>query len=105
MSRMRKDCSRGEVMKRRLFTFGSALSLVLLSATVALWVRSYLATDIVGHSWPHGRDSSIRSIYVTGSRAQLCLQSSRAYEMPSMPARGPERIVHLLSTWNSYGPV
>ena len=35
-------------MKRRLFTLASALSFVLCTATLVLWVRSYLACDEVG---------------------------------------------------------
>jgi hypothetical protein len=44
------------VMRRRIFTFSSVISLLLCLATVALWVRSYWFVDFV--AW---RSSSLQS--------------------------------------------
>lgn len=42
-------------MKRRLFTAGSVLSLVLCVGTLALWGRSYFVVDdVFGWTWWHG---------------------------------------------------
>lgn len=42
-------------MLRRLFTFASAVSLVLFAATVVVWVRSYFLKEEVHGNW-HARD-------------------------------------------------
>ena len=39
----------GHGMRRKLFGFVSALSLLMCVATVVLWVRSYWRTDTVSH--------------------------------------------------------
>jgi hypothetical protein len=43
-------------MKRRVFNFLTALSLLLLVAVLALWVRSYFRVDLAGRTamWPQG---------------------------------------------------
>ena len=40
-------------MRRRLLDYETALSLVLLVATVASWVRSYFVSDIVAYVHAH----------------------------------------------------
>src|SRR5687768_12582594 len=58
-SRARPAVSRaagwGHGMRRVLFSLAVALSLVLCAATIALWVRSYLAWDSVVLPLPFGR--------------------------------------------------
>jgi len=44
-------------MRRRLFTFAAALSLLLCVAAIALWVRSYTGSDSVSRRWMTAADS------------------------------------------------
>jgi len=92
-----------ELMRRLMFILLSALSLLLFAATVALWARSYFASDEVGHAWLNGRTCTIRELLVNTSRGQISVQLIRVDETPSEFASHQARIGNARSLWRS-GP-
>jgi len=64
-------------MKRRLFNISAAVSLLLSLATVALWVRSAYAGDVVGMSGTDGNpDVGVDWIYLVRSNLGAMVFSS-----------------------------
>jgi hypothetical protein len=58
-------------MRRKLVNFAAALSLVLCAATIALWVRSYRASDYLNWS------SSSREISCVGEQGQVLIRITK----------------------------
>ncbi len=65
-------------MRRRLFTFLSALSLLLCVASVALWVRSYRAADCFGWAYRDGTGGHV-SVGIVSTMGAFSLGSEHVY--------------------------
>src|SRR6185437_7463325 len=50
------------VMKRRLFTLASVVSLLLTFAVITTWIRSYLTTDVIVRTTRDGRHFEFATI-------------------------------------------
>jgi hypothetical protein len=85
-------------MFRRLFRFGSVLSLVLMIAAMVLWVRSYVTEDLVAYNrqgigslsmWSRdGRLSLWRDRYV---EAGILKQRRAGWQYETAPMKKPGR--------------
>jgi len=71
-------------MRRRLFKIASCLSLALLAATAALWVRSYVAFDLLHHGTRVRREGAeliVRDWYIesaSGAPASVLNAAARS---------------------------
>jgi hypothetical protein len=88
------------VIRRRLFTIVSAISLLLCIATVALWIRSYVVVDRISNARPSGDWLDVRTIenvrgtfaYRLGTRFSDLMSSGWSYEtLRAADHGGPRR--------------
>jgi len=86
-------------MRRRLFTFASAVSLVLCAATAALWVRGYWAWDEVA---VRGSGGDLYSASASEGRVLLMVVKNFA-SLHGTPARMSHRSMPPMSSWHN-GP-
>ena len=87
-------------MRRRISTFGSALSLLLCTATVVLWVRSYFSYDVLHHGsgvYRSGPELAVRDWYIEAADGSLDVKRYEARAgfgpISNVPAAGWQWIV------------
>lgn len=80
------------MIRWRLFTAASVLSLLLCVATLSLWVRSYWGFDVLAHCRADGQISHICGVqYGRGELNVITAMCSVAYG-PPRHARAPPRV-------------
>jgi hypothetical protein len=83
-------------MRRKLFTFISALSLLLCITATVMWVRSYRGSDYFGRSAPDPVDRMTHrshSIQWTLGQVRLMRETWRVYESIAALSTGPRTAV------------
>jgi hypothetical protein len=89
----------GEGMKRRLFTFLSALSLLFCVAICALWFRSMGTMDIVSHGTVDQRDNTVHVMLLMSDRGIVTFHPIRETfaDAPSLALR-----LGTVKSWPAY---
>lgn len=73
-------------MLRRLFTFASALSLLLCAAMLALWVRSQFRLDWIDCFWTRS-PADHRLLQIGSNKGKLFIEFKRGVDNPLWPER------------------